>query len=225
MSIPEPLLAVLADPNVAYLLFILGIIGLVGEFHHPGTLLPGLAGALALALSLVGFGALGVDWIGLGLIVLAAGLFIAEAHAPRLGLLALAGLLAFVAGSWLLFVPLSGPAHLPSAVTSGSPVSPWLLAVGTLALSGYILIVVRAVLRARRLPPTTGVEALLGREGVASSDLALRGIVRVGNENWSAIAEVEPIRAGETVEVIGVEGVTLHVRRPYEWKLPDSAAV
>jgi membrane-bound serine protease (ClpP class) len=220
MPIPGPLFPVLADPNVTYLLFIVGIIGLVGEFHHPGTLFPGIVGAVALVLALLGFSALGVNWIGVALVVLAAGLFVAEAHMPRFGLFALGGILAFVAGSLLLFTPLLGPA--PS--TSGRYVSPWLIALGTLAVSAYILIIVRAVLRTRHLPTRSGSEALLGQDGVATSDLTLRGTVRVGGEDWSAIAEVGPIEAGETVEVIGVEGITLRVHRPYEWKLPEGSS-
>ena len=220
MPIPGPLFPVLADPNVAYLLFIVGIIGLVGEFHHPGTLFPGIVGAVALVLALLGFSALGVNWIGVALVVLAAGLFVAEAHMPRFGLFALGGILAFVAGSLLLFTPLVGPA--PS--TPGRYVSPWLIALGTLAVSAYVLIIVRAVLRTRHLPTRSGSEALLGQDGVATSDLTLRGTVRVGGEDWSAIADVGPIEAGETVEVIGVEGITLRVHRPYEWKLPDGSS-
>jgi membrane-bound serine protease (ClpP class) len=220
MPIPGPLFPVLADPNVAYLLFIVGIIGLVGEFHHPGTLFPGIVGAVALVLALLGFSALGVNWIGVALVLLAAGLFVAEAHMPRFGLFALGGILAFVAGSLLLFTPLLGPA--PS--TSGRYVSPWLIALGTLAVSAYVLIIVRAVLRTRHLPTRSGSEVLLGQDGVATSDLTLRGTVRVGGEDWSAIADVGPIEAGETVEVIGVEGITLRVHRPYEWKLPDGSS-
>jgi membrane-bound serine protease (ClpP class) len=220
MPIPGPLFPVLADPNVAYLLFIVGIIGLVGEFHHPGTLFPGIVGAVALVLALLGFSALGVNWIGVALVVLAAGLFVAEAHMPRFGLFALGGIVAFVAGSLLLFTPLLGPA--PS--TSGRYVSPWLIALGTLAVSAYVLIIVRAVLRTRHLPTRSGSEALLGQDGVATSNLTLRGTVRVGGEDWSAIADVGPIEAGETVEVIGVEGITLRVHRPYEWKLPDGSS-
>ena len=161
MPIPGPLFPVLADPNVAYLLFIVGIIGLVGEFHHPGTLFPGIVGAVALVLALLGFSALGVNWIGVALVVLAAGLFVAEAHMPRFGLFALGGILAFIAGSLLLFTPLVGPA--PS--TPGRYVSPWLIALGTLAVSAYVLIIVRAVLRTRHLPTRSGSEALLGQDG------------------------------------------------------------
>lgn len=217
LSIPGPFLSVLADPNVAYLLFILGIVGLVGEFHHPGTLFPGIIGGVALALALLSFSILGVNWVGVALLVLAAGLFIAEAHTPQFGLLAVGGVIAFVAGSLLLFTPFASPA----TETPDRSISPWLIGLGTLAVSGYILVVVRAVLRIRRLPSRIGSGALLGKEGVATTDLAPHGTVRVSGEEWSAVAEAGPIQAGETVEVLAVEGLTLRVHRPYEWRLPD----
>jgi membrane-bound serine protease (ClpP class) len=207
MPLPGPLLATLADPNVTYLLLLVGIIGIIAEFHHPGTLIPGIAGALALLLSLVGFSELGVNWIGLALIGLATGLFVAEAHAARYGALALGGAVSFVAGSWLLF---AGP--------SGSRVSLWLIGLGALALSGYFLVALRAVLRARRLPYRTGVEALRGQNGVAITDLAPRGSVRIAGEDWSAVADAGSIKAGEAVEVLWAEGLTLRVHRPYEWR-------
>jgi membrane-bound serine protease (ClpP class) len=216
-SIPGPFLSLLAEPNVAYLLFILGIVGLVGEFHHPGTLFPGIVGGIALVLALLGFSMLGVNWLGVVLLILAAGLFVAEAHSPKFGLVALGGIIAFVAGSLLLFTPLAAPTQ----EMADRSISPWLVALGTLVVGGYILVVVRAVLRTRHLPSRSGSEALLGKEGVATTDLAMRGTVRVGGEDWSAIAEVGPIQAGETVEVLAVEGITLRVHRPYEWRLPD----
>jgi membrane-bound serine protease (ClpP class) len=207
MELPGPLLAALANPDVTYLLLLVGITGLVAEFHHPGTLAPGIVGALALLLALVGFTETGVNWLGLALIALATCLFVAEAHAARYGALALGGILSFVAGSWLLF-----------ETPSGSHVSLWLIALGALALSGYFLVALRAVLRARRLPYRTGVEALRGRDGVAITDLAPSGSVRIAGEDWSAIADVGPIKAGEVVEVLWAEGLTLRVHRPYEWR-------
>ena len=219
LSIADPFLSVLADPNVAYLLFILGIVGLIGEFHHPGTLFPGIIGGVALALALLGFSMLGVNWVGVALLVLAAGLFIAEAHTPQFGLLALGGVIAFVAGSLLLFTPFTSPAP----ETPDRSISPWLIGLGTLAVSSYILVVVRAVLRTRRLPSRSGSGALLGKEGVATTDLAPRGAVHVNGEEWSAVADVGPIQAGERVEVLAVEGLTLRVHRPYEWRLPDDS--
>src|SRR5258708_30751073 len=99
LALPGPLLAALADPNVTYLLLVVGIVGVVAECHHPGTLVPGVAGALALVLALVGFSELGVHWIGPALVLLAAGLFVPAAPAPRGGGLAPGGLLALVPGA------------------------------------------------------------------------------------------------------------------------------
>src|SRR5260370_33883688 len=179
MPIPGPLFSVLVDPNVAYLLLIVGIIGLVGEFHHPGTLFPGIVGAVALVVALLGFRALGVTWMGGVLVMLAAGLLVAEAHTPGFGLFALGGILAFVAGSLLLFLPLVGAAP----ATSGRSVSPWLIALGTLALSSYVLIVVRAALRTRHLPTRSGREALLGQDRGATPYWTRRGTGRAGGED------------------------------------------
>lgn len=198
--------AVLADPNVAYLLFLIGIIGVVAESFHPGTIVPGLLGAAALLLALVGFVAAGVNPLGVLLVLAGFGLLIAEAHASGVGALGIGGIAAFIAGSLLLFPPFAR-------------LSLWLVALGTLGVAGYCLFVLRAVLRARHMPVASGSEALLGKEGVAISDLAPRGTVRVAHEDWTAVAELDPVKAGEPVEVVAVEGVTLHVRHPYEWGL------
>jgi membrane-bound serine protease (ClpP class) len=101
-------------------------------------------------------------------------------------------------------------------------VNPWLVVLGTLAVIPFFLVLVRAALRTRKLPVATGREALMGREGVAISDLAPQGTVRVNDEDWTAIAEFQPISAGETVEVIGVEGIMLQVHRPHEWRLSET---
>ena len=91
MTIPQPLLAVLGDPNVAYLLFIIGIVGVVAEFYHPGTLVPGITGAVALILAFVGFSLLPVNWAGVALILLGVGLLLAEVHTPGVGVLGVGG--------------------------------------------------------------------------------------------------------------------------------------
>lgn len=217
MSLPEPLLTVLSDPNVAYILFLIGIIGLVAEAYHPGVLVPGIVGAISLILALIAFTLLPVNWVGALLMLLAVGLFLTEAHTPGIGLFGVGGILLFVAGSLLLFVPFSSS---PGAITLS--VSPWLIVGSTLSVTAFFLLLIRASLRTRRLPVTLGPEALLGKEGVVISDLAPRGAVRVEGEDWTAIAEFGPIKSGEIVEVIGVEGVTLRVHRPYEWRLPEA---
>jgi membrane-bound serine protease (ClpP class) len=216
MSLPEPLIAALSDPNVAYILFLIGIIGLVAEVYHPGVFVPGIIGAISLILSVIAFSLLPVNWLGALLMLMAVGLFLAEAHTPGVGVLGLGGVLLFVVGSLLLFVPFSSP-----SVTDTLRISPWLIVGSTLGVTAFFLLLLRASLRTRRLPTSMGPEALLGKEGVVISDLAPRGAVRVDGEDWTAIAEVGPIRSGEIVEVIGVEGVMLRVHRPYEWRLPE----
>ena len=113
MSLPEPLIAVLSDPNVAYILFLIGIIGLVAEAYHPGGFLPGIVGGIALILALIAFSLLPVNWVGVLLMLLAVGLFLAEAHTPGVGLLGLGGVLLFVTGSLLLFTPFSALSRVP----------------------------------------------------------------------------------------------------------------
>jgi membrane-bound serine protease (ClpP class) len=216
MNIPQPLQTVLGDPNVAYLLFVIGIVGVVAEFYHPGTLVPGITGTVALILAFVGFSLLPVNWAGVALILLGVGLLLAEVHTPGVGVLGVGGAVAFVVGSALLFTPLGATG------SHAEPVNPWLVALGTLAVIPFFLVLVRAALRTRKLPVATGREVLMGREGVAISDLAPQGTVRVNDEDWTAVAEFQPISAGETVEVIGVEGIMLQVHRPHEWRLPET---
>ncbi|HZC04788.1 MAG TPA: NfeD family protein [Ktedonobacterales bacterium] len=217
MSLPEPLLTVLNDPNVAYILFLIGIVGVIAEAYHPGALFPGITGVLALILGLLAFSLLSVNLLGVALILLAVGLFLAEAHTSGMGLLGLAGAVTFVTGSLLLFAPFSSAFGVAALLT----VSPLLIGASTLGVMAFFLLLLRASLRTRRLPITTGPEALLGKEGIATSALSPSGVVRVDGEDWSAIADVEPINSGERVEIIGVEGVTLRVHRPHEWRLPE----
>lgn len=215
MGMLEPFASLLGDPNVAYLLFVLGIVGLVAEFYHPGTLVPGITGAVALLLAIIGFTMLPVNWLGVLLILVGVGLLLAEAHTPGTGLLGVGGIVAFVLGSVLLFIPLASGA-------TAHPVNPVLVILGTAGVSLFFLMVVRAALHTRGLPVVTGREALLGKEGITTSALAPRGTVRVDGEDWTAVAEFAPIPEGEPVEVIGVEGVTLQVHRPHEWRLPEA---
>jgi membrane-bound serine protease (ClpP class) len=197
MFMTRSLLAVLADPSVTYLLFVLGIIGLVGEVHHPGTLLPGIAGGLAMVLALVGFSELGINWIGLGLVLLAAALFVAEAHRPGFGLLAVAGILAFVVGSWLLFVPLPGllPVSPVSPHPSSRAVSPWLIALSAFAISGYFLIVLCGASQRSPAPKRCS-----GRKGWPS-----RTLPSVARYAW-------PARTGAPLPMSGRSG------RARQWK-------
>jgi membrane-bound serine protease (ClpP class) len=210
MTLPDRILQALADPNIAYLLFTLGLIGLAAELFSPGLLFPGIAGAISIILAFVAFGSLPLNWAGLVLIVLAAALFVAELYAQGFGILGVGGVAAFIIGSLMLYSP--SPA-MPDA-----RVSPWLVGVMGATMVGFLLFVLRAVLRSRRAVVTTGIQGLVGSTGVATSDLAPDGTVELNHEAWRAQAEEAPIHRGDAVKVIGVEGVTLRVT-----KLPQEA--
>jgi membrane-bound serine protease (ClpP class) len=209
MLFSERALLVLSNPNLAYLLFLLGLLGIAAELYHPGTFIPGTLGAVSLVLALVAFESLPISWAGVLLLVLAMGLFIGELHTPGIGALGAAAVVSFIVGSLLLYSPggPSSPTDMPVRV------SPAIIAVTTAAVASFFLLVIRASLRARRLAVRTGVAALVGQTGVATSELAPSGTVRVESEIWSAEAEGGPIHSGERVKVLGAAGVTLRVAR------------
>lgn len=205
-----PILAALADPDIVYLLFVLGVLGVVAELHAPGMIVPGLVGTVALVLAVVGFAELSPNWGGLALIGLGIGLVVLELHVPGFGLLGIGGLVAFAIGSLVLFDP---PDPELVAGAAGGEVSRWLVAVTTAAVAAFGLVTMRAILRARRGSVRTGIQSLVGREAVVTTPLAPGGIVRIDGELWSARTDGSTIAAGEDVQVVGVDGVTLHVRR------------
>ena len=212
MSLPERLLHVITDPNIAYILVMVGLIGILAELSHPGLIFPGATGAIALILAFVAFGSLPVNWAGVLLLVLGTGLFVAELFTAGIGLLAVGGLVAFVLGSLMLYSPFA----TRSPVMPDLQVNRWLIAGVAAGMAALVLVIGRALLRARREPVAMGAPALVGRVGVAESRLAPLGTVRVDSEVWSAtqIDGEVAIAPGEPVEIVGLEGVILRVRRP-----------
>jgi membrane-bound serine protease (ClpP class) len=191
----------LIDPNLAFIFFYLGLILIVIEVLHPGISVPGILGALLLVISVVAFGILPVRLGGVALLAVSVVLFGIELKHPGVGLPLAGGLACLVVGGLLLFDP---------AVT-GVRVSPWLLALVAALLAGFFLLVVRAVVAARRLPAPAGMDALVGAVGVALGPLAPRGEVRVAHERWSAEAARGTIAAGTAVRVVRREGLKLIV--------------
>ena len=225
MPTSERVVRAVSDPNVAYVLFLLGLLGVAAELYHPGTLVPGTVGAIALLLSLVAFGNLPIAWAGILLILIAIGLFVGELHSGS-GVLAVAAVAALVLGSLMLYAP-----REPMSPAAPVRVSPALVVVMASAVTAFFLFVVRATLRARRLAVRTGVPALVGHVGVATSELAPAGTVRVEGEPWSAECGSGVIRSGERVKVVGVAGIVLQVTRlegatgegPWNRSLPTSS--
>lgn len=207
MPITERLVQIVSDPNIAYLLFLLGLLGVAAELYHPGTFVPGTIGAIALVLALVAFGNLPISWAGILLILIGVGLFVGELHTGT-GALAAVALVALVVGSLLLYSPPEGASPGPAV-----RVSPSIVVLMSAVVTGFFLVVVRATLRTRRLAVRTGIPVLVGRVGIATSELTPEGTVRVDGEVWSAESEGEVIHAGESVTVLGASGVTLRVTR------------
>jgi len=193
------LLAVITDPNVAYLLMLLGIYGLIFELANPGYVLPGVVGAICLLLALFAFQVLPINYAGLALMGLGVAFMVAEAFVPSFGALGVGGLIAFVVGSVILLDEESGMAvSLP-------------LIGGVAAASGMLLMGLIAMLvRARRRPVAVGAHRMVGLEGEALEPLAPEGQVRVGGEIWRARAP-RPLPAGARVRVRAVRGLTLEV--------------
>jgi membrane-bound serine protease (ClpP class) len=201
MTATQRLLSALAHPELAYLLLTLGGVGLFFEITHPGTLLPGVVGAICLLLAFFGLSLLAANYVAAALILLAMGLFVAELKAGGHGVLALSGVVSLVIGSLLLF---SSP---EPELRVGLE---WITTVTLLSLAA-VFTLMTAAWRARRRPVLTGVEGLIHERGVARSELRPGGKVFVHGELWDAVAE-QPVAAGEAVEVTAVRDMILAVR-------------
>ena len=203
MGLRERLLSILTNPNIAYILLILGFYGLFFELSHPGAILPGVVGAISIILAFYSLQTLPVNYAGLLLIVLAMVLFFAELHIQSHGLLGLGGAVSFFLGSLMLF---------------GSNVSYLRISMGLiLAVTGltalfFLFILAKAILALKRRP-TTGAEGLIGSKGFVTQPIrGGRGTVMVHGELWQARSD-EDIEKEEEIEVIGADGLTLIVRR------------
>ncbi|MGH9355215.1 MAG: NfeD family protein [Terriglobia bacterium] len=202
----ERLLSRLADPNIAFVLGAIGAILLYFEFTHPGMVLPGVAGALAIVLAMFGFYLLPINYIGVILIVLALVLFGLEAHISAHGLLAAGGILAMLFGSLILVKSPWPGARIHWSTSLGV----------TLPLALIVTLLMRAVFLSQKQKGLTGQEGLLESIGIARTDLAPAGKILVHGELWDARA-TEAISAGAQVRVRAVEGLTLLVE---PWRTP-----
>jgi membrane-bound serine protease (ClpP class) len=194
------LLAVITDPNVAYVLMLIGIYGLFFEFANPGYILPGVAGAISLILALYAFQILPVNYAGLALLSLGIVFMLAEAFVPSFGALGIGGLIGFVIGSVILF----------NEEGVGYAVSLPLILALALVSAGFFVFVVGAAVKARRRPVVSGREELLHARGEALDDFTTKGRIRVRGEVWQAVTTT-PLRRGERVRVSAVNGLVLTV--------------
>jgi membrane-bound serine protease (ClpP class) len=194
------LLLVLTHPTIAYGLLLVGIYGLLLEGYNPGAVLPGVVGALALLLGLYGLQLLAVNYAGLALMALGIGLIATEFFMPAFGSLGVGGLAAFVVGSIILFDNDAPGLQVAMPLIAG------------IAVAGGLVIVIIGWLgaRARRLPPSTGVETMIGAAVEAVGDCEDRCVVRYGGELWNARTS-SPLRAGQQARIVKVVDLTLWV--------------
>ncbi len=204
----ESFLHTLVNPDIAYVLWIIGLLAVIIELYHPGAVLPGITGAICLVLAFIVSESLPLNWGGIALIVLALIFFALDIKVSGFAL-SVGGAIALVLGSLILFSPLTPP----SPTLPRLNVNRWLIAGVTAGTAALFLFALSAGFRAQRLRVPVGVQTLVGVEGIVQVDLTPSGIVLAGSESWSAVAEDPPIRAGERVIVTGVDGVKLIVRR------------
>ncbi len=203
MSWRDRFLQAVVDPNIVFILMLIGIYGLIFEFQSPGLGIAGVAGAIALLLAAYSLQLLPVSFIGLALIAVAMVLYVAEVKIQSHGALALAATVALILGGLLLFDIPGSFVRVDWAVIAGA-------AVVSLA---FFMVVVTAVARARRRPFTTGLKAMVGESGKARTRLDPDGQVMVHGELWRAHSEEGSIEAGAEIRVLAAEGMKLTVGR------------
>ena len=197
----DRVLNVITDPNVAYVLMMLGMLGLFFELSNPGVILPGVIGGISLILAFFAFQSLPINYAGLLLILFGIALLVAEIKVVSHGILAMGGIVAMALGSLMLF----------DSPDVGFRISWWVIAPTVGATAGLFLFVLAAGMRALKRRPMLGAAGLIGRTAVARGPLDHEGQVAMQGELWNAIAEGDPVADGAPVRVVGVEGLTLKV--------------
>ena len=199
------LLSTITDPNVAYILMMIGLYGLILEFYNPGIGVGGIVGIICLLVGAYALQMLPINYAGLALIIVGIGLMVAEAFTPSFGILGVGGLAAFVIGSIILM-----DTDLP-----GYQVSMPIIAGVATASAALVFLTVGAAVRARMASVVSGAEAMIGAEGEVLDDFERAGRVRAAGEVWQSRSH-EPLEKGARVTVTAVEGVRLEVVRTGE---------
>jgi len=195
-------LAIITNPNMAYVLMLIGIYGLIIEFYNPGVGLPGIVGAVSLLLAMYAFQVLPISYAGLGLILLGIALMTAEAFAPSFGVLGLGGVVAFVVGSIMLM-----DTELP-----GYQIAMPMIAAFALFSVAVLVVALGLIMRARRAALVSGVEHLIGAIGEVESMDAGIARVRLDGELWEASCDT-PLALSDQVIVDDLDGLVLKVHK------------
>jgi membrane-bound serine protease (ClpP class) len=203
MTLEQSFYFFLSQPTVIVVLLLVGLAALYVEFNHPGAVVPGVVGVIALLLAMVGFSIVPVNYTGAALLALGLLLLVAEVFVPSFGALGVGGIACLVGGSLLLFHTVEAP---------GLVVNRGVIAATAVSAGGLMLGVGMLVLKGQGRPVTTGAEGMVGAVGRARGRLAPRGKVTVGGEIWDAvIADGGAVDEGDEVEVVSLDGLKLVV--------------
>jgi membrane-bound serine protease (ClpP class) len=203
MGFTEKLLNLISDPDIAYMLMMLGFFGILLEFFNPGSIFPGIIGFICLVLAFYALNTLPLNYAGLALIIFALILFLLEIKVASHGMLAIGGIASLLMGSLMLVRPGSG--------LEIARISRTVIVSSVVLTTGFFVFVIGMGLRAQRLRPVTGLEGMLGETGETLEDLDPAGSARVHGETWKAVSVGGRINRGERVRVIEVKDLTLFV--------------
>lgn len=195
-------LSVITNPNIAYILMMIGVYGLILEFYNPGMGLPGVTGIICLLLAGFAMQMLPISYAGLALMAVGIALMVFEVFSPSFGVFGIGGLIAFVLGSIMLM----------DTDVPGYQISMPLIAAMATASGGVVLLILGALVRARQQGLVSGVNTLVGQQAVAMEDFEGRGRVKASGEIWKAVCET-PVSRDERLVITQVDGLTLSVRK------------
>jgi len=203
MGFTEKLLNIISDPDIAYILLMLGLLGLLFELFNPGIIFPGIIGFISLVLAFYALNTLPVNYAGLALIVFGVVLLLLEIKVVSHGMLAIGGIVALLTGSLMLIRPGSGLEVMRISRA---------LIISTVAItSAFFLFVIGMGIKAQRRKPVTGIKALVGETAFTLDELNPSGRVRIHGEIWNAVSTSGMINIGEQVRVTEVKNLTLYV--------------
>lgn len=206
----DRLLAIIANPNVAYILMLVGVYGLIFELANPGFVLPGVAGAISLLLALYAFQVLPISSAGLALMLLGIAFMVAEVLVPSFGALGIGGVIAFAIGSVILL----------DTDVPGYGISWPLIIAAALSSAAFLFVVLSLALRSQQRPVVSGREQMIGAVGRVSGVAGGKITVLLHGELWLAQAR-EPVAVGQQVRVVGLEGLILKIKPAPEEKYHD----
>ena len=203
-SFQQDLLDILSDPNIAYILMMLGIYGLLFELYNPGSILPGIVGFISLVLAFYSLHTLPINYAGLALIIFAVILFILEIKIISHGLLTVGGVISLALGSIMLIQTEPGLEFIS--------ISWEVILISVIVTAGFFTFAIGMGIKAQQRKPATGIQGIIGENGEVMNDLKPDGQIKVHGEIWNAVSLEGNLKKGVRVTVVEVENLKLKVR-------------